>query len=181
MLRLQPHAARRRIARAPPPMNKDGRASAPLRLRPVPVRHDDKIIKGIRAPEPLMRGRKWRTDHEVIVLMLRVIAPKIPGPDRHRPIGRPRHPVRAIQHPHQPMHTHRCPAIPLAFVGHDASPPHDTREPPSKKPNAHGSHNKVSSFWQKYPGVWGGAPADRRRRRRNTHIKCPDFRAFTSR
>ena len=81
------------IARPAPAVQEDGRAPSFFGTRPVPIGEKHEIIKSVTPSKPFVAVRIGSADHEVVILLGRVVGPKIAGADGHRPIGRARHPV----------------------------------------------------------------------------------------
>jgi hypothetical protein len=117
----QRNAAFGRIA-GPAPLVDENRGPAPGHgIGPVPIGQQNQIIKRIGPAQRFMAGRIGRAHHHVIVFVGRVVRPQVTGPDRHRPICGAGHPVRPVQHPHNPVYALRCSPVALAFGASDAA------------------------------------------------------------
>ena len=127
----------------PPAVQKNARSAPPHRLWPVPIGDQHQIIERIGAAQHLVAMRIGRAHHQIVILIARVIRPQITGPDRHRPIGGPRHAVRTIQEAHDAMFAlRRCP-IPLSLARRHPATPQGAGIAPPAKPQAKRGENQI--------------------------------------
>ncbi len=102
-----------------------------------------------------------RADHQVVILIPRVVGPQVARPDGQRPVDGSGQAVGAIEHAHQPVFTGRGGTIAFALVagGDDPAPPDGAGKAPAQKAQAHRRDDQV--LWR--------------------HGRCPDFAALVAR
>ena len=156
---MQRDTASRRMPRPAPRVDKDRLACVMQRAWPVPIRDQNDVVKRIGAAQDLVAGGKGRAHHQVVILVLWIVAPQITGSDRHRPIAGTRQAVGAVKATDDPMHPRRCCAIALALGQRDAAAPKPHGKDPPQKAQAHGRDHHIARL----------------------HSRCPDLSRLTAR